>query len=195
MASKQINYYMDYESFRLLAQKALDEGCSILLNELTDAPQCPARDLRIVTPEHTRYFFCAPGFEPEFVRARDGRFYPDLSDMRMVMMLEAGYSAVQPDGLITRERLFSASNAVVGFRLVPRPAEVGRLYDTLARLVRRLAPLRAYTHPDGETEKWNVSPAIAALAGEDGGRLRAIAWTRSAMQRRMTPPENENQPE
>jgi len=182
MFSKQINYYMDCESFRQLAQKALDEGCSIILNELTEEPQIPARDLSIVTPGHTRYFFCAPGFEAEFVRTEDGRYYPDLNGMRMAMMLEAGFSAVRTDGLITRDRLFSASTAVVGMRLVPRPAEVGRLYDRLARLVRKLAPLRTYTHPNGETEKWNVSPAIASLAGADGARLIDIAYSRRVQQ-------------
>ena len=57
---KQINYYMDYESFLQLAQTALDAGCLILKGVYTEEKQNPCEDISVITPDCNRYYFYLP---------------------------------------------------------------------------------------------------------------------------------------
>ena len=55
---KQINYWMEYESFLLLAQRAVELGCTIIKE---DAGKVVERaDAGIVTPDCRCYYFHLP---------------------------------------------------------------------------------------------------------------------------------------
>ena len=47
---KQINYWMDYDNFLLLAQKALDLGCRIIREDLDAGKVTESGDIGIVVP-------------------------------------------------------------------------------------------------------------------------------------------------
>lgn len=61
---KQINYWMDYDSFLLLAQKALDLGCRIVKEDLDAGKVTQSNDIGIVTPygkyKRIGYYFHLP---------------------------------------------------------------------------------------------------------------------------------------
>ena len=59
---KQINYWMDYDNFLLLAQKAIDLGCTIVKEDFDSGKVIESKDICIVTPpfenfRNTRYYF------------------------------------------------------------------------------------------------------------------------------------------
>lgn len=53
---KQINYYMDYDSFLKVAQVALDEGCLILTDEFSSEKEIPTNDISLISEKRLRYF-------------------------------------------------------------------------------------------------------------------------------------------
>ena len=91
---KQINYYMDYESFLKLAERALSEGCMILKNDYTEEPQQPQNNISVVTEDWMRYYFYLPELaELKYKRSKDGQYYIDNGANELTLaLIEAGFS-------------------------------------------------------------------------------------------------------
>lgn len=54
---KQINYYIEYDSFVLLAQKALDLGCKIIKEDLLKGVVIESDSIDILSEECKVYYF------------------------------------------------------------------------------------------------------------------------------------------
>lgn len=173
---KQTSYYITHDEFLTLAQAALDEGCRLLRLDFNAAePPCPTRDLSAIDPTHALWYFVLPGAgEPRYLRNRLGRYAPDTSGAIETQLIETGFSVRSSRGVWSSPRLYIASDALVDGMLVPRPAEATRIYDKLARIVRKMAPTRVYTDKNGVALKLHVSSAIAEQAGPDGALLADV---------------------
>lgn len=172
---KQTTYYMDHSEFLTLAQAALEEGCSLLRWDHTSEPVRPFRDLSAIDPAHPYWYFLLPGAgELRFIRDRLGGYFLDDSGAIATQLIETGFSMLSERGLWGSARLYIPSNALVNGKLLPRSEEATRIYDKLARLVRKMAPSRTYTLADGTTEKLRVSAIMAEKVGPDGAVLGAV---------------------
>lgn len=152
----QVNYYMDHETFLLVAQKALKEGCLILRWEHTFQPQLPASDLSIVTEEQMRYYFYLPELAPlAYKTDQNDQYYLDnIFSPLSLALIEASFSRPWPAHgstlpNINRARLYIPT----GFwdenrQWVPRSERLTKVYQRLARLARKLAPAAALTVDD-----------------------------------------------
>lgn len=172
---KQTTYYMDYTEFLTLAQAALDEGCSILRWGNAAEPPRPFRELSAIDPTHPGWYFLLPGAgELRFMRDRLGGYFLDTSGALETQLIETGFSVQSGRGVWGCARLYIQTNALVDGELIPRSGEATRIYDKLARLVRKMAPTRTYRLADGSTMKLHVSAAMAEKTGPDGEMLCAI---------------------
>lgn len=171
---KQMTYYMSFREFLQVAQVALEEGCVLLPAWHTPEPPTPLRDLSGIDPSRGSWFFLLPGApEPTFVRDRNGDYF--LSKITLdTHLIETGFSVQNERGLWSWERLYIATYAVEDGALVPRTEEATRIYDRLARLVRKLCPLRTYPIGNERPVKARVSADIAAQAGENGQLLGCV---------------------
>ena len=60
--SKQINYWLEFNGFLLLAQKALDMGCTIVREDVATRALSESRDLGIITEDDRAFwYFYLPG--------------------------------------------------------------------------------------------------------------------------------------
>ena len=61
---KQINYWMDYDNFLLVAQMAVDLGCTVVKEDLKLGKVIESKDAGIITPYGTSnypgYYFHLP---------------------------------------------------------------------------------------------------------------------------------------
>lgn len=172
---KQTTYYMDYSEFLTLAQAALDEGCSLLRWDHTSEPIRPFRDLSAIDPTHPYWYFLLPGAgELRFVRDRLGGYFLDDGGAIATQLIETGFSVLSERGLWGSARLYIPSDALVNGELIPRSEEATRIYDKLARLVRKTAPSRTYTLADGKTVTLRVSAVMAEKTGPEGETLGAV---------------------
>ena len=126
---KQINYFMDYETFRSLAQKALDLGATIIPGNTSSG--LGYRDISCVKPNTNRYLF----FFPEYANgatAADGTF----SDFGNAT-IEAGFSKIQGP-TIHRERMYISTGYYNTDECwIPRPKEMDRIYGSLVRFAKK----------------------------------------------------------
>ena len=172
---KQTTYYMDHNEFLTLAQAALDEGCSLLRWDHSAQPPHPFRDLSAIDPAHPCWYFLLPeAGELRFMRDRLGGYFLDESGAIATQLIETGFSTQSDRGLWGSARLYIPSDALVNGEIIPRSEEATRIYDKLARLVRKMTPLRTYTLANGTTIKLRVSAAMAEKTGPDGGTLGAV---------------------
>ena len=135
---KQINYYMNYESFLQVAQAAMDAGCLIVKGGHTDTVPKPSSDISIVTPEWPNYFFYLPELgDLEYRTDIYGKYYLDFSYNALgLAVIEAGFSK-HPDD---RARIYVMS----GFydendTWIARSEKITKVYNKLARKVRKVA--------------------------------------------------------
>jgi hypothetical protein len=156
---KQINYYMDYESFRLLAEKALSLGCEIIRDH--DGTIVRGYSVDLVTEDCFRYYFHVPEAGNIATEERYGKTYVKRGySASGASIIEAGYSRIKPEEkVIKRERLFVISDYFDDAgNLIKRPDCVTKIYDSLARYAKKLAPSTEVTHrvanPAYEGEKY-----------------------------------------
>ena len=172
---KQITYYIDHSEFLILAQAALDAGCSILRKEHTPEPAVPTRDLSAIDPSHPQWTFVLPGApELEFNRDLAGNYFLRREGPIETMLIETGFSVLNNKGVWRDSCLWIPTAALVDHALVPRPEASTRIYDKLARVVRKLAPTRSFTLPGGRVLKVHVSPAIHEKTAGDYSTLMEI---------------------
>ena len=142
---KQINYYMDYDSFLLVAQKAIDLGCMIVKEDSALGKVVESDDVSIVTKDCVRYYFHllqAGDIEVEIVSNKEylKRFACDSGNS----IIEAGYSFIadEPNKKeIRRNRIY----CVTGYyndegEYIPRPECLTKVYDSLVRYIKKVAP-------------------------------------------------------
>lgn len=175
---KQINYWMDYDSFVLLAQKAVELGCTIVKEGLEPGTVEESKNLSIVTPygEHycTRYYFhCLEAGDIKINRLENGKEHLDCSYTATGnAVIEADYSFMinEPTGVAGTKRKKMIRKArlycITGYydekgAYIPRPKCLTKVYNALARYVKKLAPATELTSTWTSTRDENYGKEIA----------------------------------
>lgn len=180
---KQINYYIGYNDFLSIAQKALDSGCEILAVE--QGRVLRSNHISIVTPDRYNYYFYLPEAGPLDIQIRNNQETIGGYNASGNVLIEAGFSRINHSGkTISRARLFSISGYYeVGGEWVERPACMKKLYDKLVRLVKKTAPYTELTDlifstiagNCGSTYEWThkeyITPELLALKNDKKYKL------------------------
>lgn len=158
---KQINYWMDYDNFLLVAQKAVDLGCTVIKEDLASGKVLEGKDVSIITPYgkhmHTCYYFHLPEAGAIEIHTINGKEYLNCSyNANGNSVIEAGYSFTinEPAGAagirrkkeLHRARLY----CITGYyddneEYIPRPDCLTRVYHSLIRYVKKVAPYTEFT--------------------------------------------------
>ena len=185
---KQLNYWMDYESFLCVAQEAVHLGCTIVREDAASGSVLKSGDIRVVTPDIKSYYFHLPEAGDIAVRTINGRERLDHGfSASGNAIIEAGYSFVahEPERKeIRRARIY----CITGYyddhgAYIARPRCLTKVYDSLARCVKRIAPyteltdLRVSTRGEDYGEKYEyihkeyVSKTCLRMREQEGYRL------------------------
>lgn len=111
---KQINYYMEYESFIRIAEKALELGCEIIQAEhANEISRGFSADL--VTPDCKRYFFHVPeAGEVTFGKDMYGKSYVNAGySASGNSLIEADYSYISEEKNKSPDPVYSASRGIM----------------------------------------------------------------------------------
>ncbi len=146
---KQINYWMDYDNFVLLAKKALELGCVIYRREHADenGKIVFGEDISIVIPDEHEYWFYFPNAGGISVETINGREYIHRADGGEQALIEAGFSYISAEKKkITRSRIWCST----GFYnedgiFIYRPEQLTKAYNALAGYVKKIAPYTELT--------------------------------------------------
>ena len=162
---KQINYYMEYECFLKVAQKALELGC-IILKRTPDGRILQSKELSVITPDYGRYVFFFPQFGPLVIRnLEDGRQKLDgFATASGNAIVEAGFSRFE-GRTITRARLYIQSGYYQDQEYIPRSSEMSSVYEKMVRIVKKFT---GYMEIPGKAYKEYISPQCMNLI-ENGG--------------------------
>lgn len=153
---KQLNYYMDYDHFLLIAQKAIELGCTIVKEDLDSGEVIESDDVGIVSPygKRCRTFYYFHLLEAGDIRINtiNGKEHLDRGfNASGNTIIEAGYSFVvnEPTGMcgtlqkkeIRKARIY----CITGYydengEYVPRPECLVKVYHSLVRYVKKIAP-------------------------------------------------------
>ncbi len=166
---KQINYYMEYESFLIVAQKALDLG-AVILKRNSEGKILQCSDLSIIAPDYGRYVFHFPQFAPLVIhdlengqQRLDGFATPSGN-----AMVEAGFSRCE-GRFIGRARLYIQSGYYSDQAFISRSAEMTSVFDKLVRLVKKLTK---YQTVSGSSNKEYISPYYLDLIENQAYQIR-----------------------
>ena len=139
---KQLNYVMDFESFKKLSQYALELGCLILYKDHTEKPSLPSADLSIVIPQYNSYYFYIPELYPsnKITHGIDcyGRYYlkDDLFSPFSLSLIEASFSRNNTE----QERIYVTTGYYdENENWIARPELLTKTYEKIARRARKLA--------------------------------------------------------
>ena len=139
---KQLNYVMDFESFKKLSQYALELGCLILYKDHTEKPSLPTSDLSIVIPQYNSYYFYIPELYPsnKITHGIDcyGRYYlkDDLFGPFSLSLIEASFSRNNTE----QERIYVTTGYYdENENWIARPELLTKTYEKIARRARKLA--------------------------------------------------------
>ena len=139
---KQLNYIMDFESFKKLSQYALELGCLILYKDHTEKPSLPSSDLSIVIPQYNSYYFYIPELYPsnKITHSIDcyGGYY--LKDVLFgpfsLSLIEASFSWNNTE----QERIYVTTGYYdENENWIARPELLTKTYEKIARRARKLA--------------------------------------------------------
>jgi len=149
---KQINYWLEHESFKLLAQKALDLGCEIVREDLSKyetSKVTVSRDLDRITDENgAYYYFHLPDAGKIEMKDCDcGKRLNNSFNECANSIIEAGYSRVLTDKKrILRARLYLATGYYDKNNVyIHCPDCIVKTYNSLARYLKKLAPYTEIT--------------------------------------------------
>jgi len=154
---KQINYYMEYKSFLLLAQKAIEIGCIILKEDLQKGIVIESDSIDIISEDCKLYHFYIPEVGKYSVEMIGNKERIDCGySTSGITMIEASLSTIlQGQKEITRGRLYCVSDYYdEEGNLIKRSDLVTKKYNTLVRYVKKIAP---YT----EVEHYVLNPRYA----------------------------------
>ena len=173
---KQINYYMEYDSFVLLAKKAVELGCEIFSSEVLKK----GSSLDILSKEELRYCFHVPKAGEIKTEQRWGKEHAVRGyNASGVTVIEAGFSYIDSkDKHITRARIYCITDYYdADGNLIKRPGCVTKVHESLARYVKKLAPYTEVeykpTNPlyDKVKKKVYITPQCLALVREQDYEL------------------------
>lgn len=182
---KQINYWLEFDNFKVLAQKAVDLGCEIVREDLSKydkAQVTVSRNIDIITEEKgAYYFFHLPEagkfniFELEYGQRVDHGFTESANSI-----IEAGFSRVLTDEkrIIGARLYLSTGYYDANNEFIYRPDCIVRVYNSLARFVKKLAPYTEITRKTGRLDgsgeyktKEYISPFCLDLLNNEGYSL------------------------
>ena len=137
---KQINYWMEYESFLLLARRAVELGCTIMKEDAGKVVE--STDAGIVTPDCRYYYFHLPEAGTAAVHVCHGRERVDHGfSASGNSLIEAGYSFITEEKEIRRARIYCITGYYDGNNAcICRPECLTKVYSALARYVKKIAP-------------------------------------------------------
>ncbi len=185
---KQINYYMDYESFLKVAQLALDCGCIIIKEDLKSRPArvIQSRDISVVTKDCRDYYFYLPEAGDIVINTYEiGERLSHGTGKEGNALIEAGFMVIWEERKeIRSNRLYVTTGYYEDDGMwVPRPECLTKVYNKLVRLVKKLAPYTEITdmvtRTDSEyylekqqwTHKEYVTDHCLSLRNEQGYKL------------------------
>ncbi len=145
---KQINYWMDYENFTLLAGKALELGCVIYRNKADESGKIVfGKDISVVIPDVRNYIFYFPEDGEITIESINGRESIQRLGDGELALIEAGFSLLdQKKKKITRNRLWCSTGVYhTDGEFIARPEHLTKVYNTLMRFVKKLAPYTELT--------------------------------------------------
>lgn len=144
---KQINYYMDYESFLKVVQVALDEGCLLLDRSHKSEPSLPTKDLSI-TQDSNLFWLYLPELAPlEYGQDMYGNYYVNGNSTALSLaLIEIGYSERSDKRMsLSRSRIYVSTGYYdQDGRWIARSERLTKVYDKLARTVKKLASFTAF---------------------------------------------------
>ena len=139
---KQLNYVIDFESFKKLSQYALELGCLILYKDHTEKPSLPSSDLSIVIPQYNSYYFYIPELYPSNKITHGincyGKYYlkDDLFGPFSLSLIEASFSRNNTE----QERIYVTTGYYdENGNWIARPELLTKTYEKIARRARKLA--------------------------------------------------------
>lgn len=185
---KQINYYMDYESFLQVAQLALECGCIIIKEDLKSRPTkvIQSRDISVVTRDCWDYYFYLPEAGELIINTYEiGERLDHGTGKGGNALIEAGFMIIRED---TKEIRSNRMYAATGYyeedgTWIPRSDCLTKVYNKLVRLVKKLAPYTEITDTITRTDrehhlekkKWShkeyVTDYCLRLRNEQGYKL------------------------
>ncbi len=175
---KQINYYMEYDNFVLLAKKAIDLGCELLCEDSTGLKR--SYSVNMISKDVNRYYFHIPeaGEVKTTQRANKERIEHGYNSSGMTLV-EAGYSFINNEKkFITRSRLYCITDYYdADGNLIKRPECVTKVYDSLARYVKKIVPYTEMEYrpanPNIEKVKYKIyiTPKCLALVRDQNYSL------------------------
>ena len=142
---KQINYYMGYEDFLLVAQEAINCGCTILKKE--NGKMVGSNSIDAVTRNCRQYYFYWPDGEKQDGKAGCISEMAGGYNEAGNVTIEAGFSR-RDDAKkeISKGRLFVISGYYdAQGSWIPRPDYVTKVYNKLVRAVKKIAPYTELT--------------------------------------------------
>ena len=158
---KQINYWMDYDNFLLVAQKAVDLGCTVVKEDLKLGKVIESKDICIITPYETSndsgYYFHLPEAGDIKVLTINGKeCLDDGYTATGNALIEAGFSSIvnEPTGVAGTRRKKEIYRAriycITGYydeneKYIPRPDCLTKVYHSLVRYVKKIAPYTEFT--------------------------------------------------
>lgn len=154
---KQINYWMDYDNFLLLARKAIDLGCTIVKEDFDSGKVIESSDISIVTsfcenlPNNCCYFHLPEAGEIKTHMVNGKERLESLLSANGNALIEASYSFIvnEPTGVcgnrrkkeIRRARIYCTTGYYdENGEWIPRPECLTKAYNSLARYVKKIAP-------------------------------------------------------
>ncbi|MBO4997460.1 MAG: hypothetical protein J6D02_05625 [Lachnospira sp.] len=141
---KQLNYWMDYDSFVILAKKALELGFVIYRKADENGKLVFGTNIDVVTKDENDYFFYLPDAGEIVISVYNGREIVSRVGKGSNVIIEAGYSYVNEKHKvkqITRNRIYCTTGYYDNEGVfVERPEVLTKAYNSLARYTKKLAP-------------------------------------------------------
>lgn len=142
---KQINYYIGFNDFQLIAKQAVDFGCEILKKQ--NGKFIRSSKIDVITTDVNTYFFYLPQAGTLNIAKRNEEEFVGGYNSSGNVVIEASFSVINhTDKKISRGRLFSIKgyydeNGV----WIDRPECIKKIYEKLARVVKKIAPYTEIT--------------------------------------------------
>ncbi|MBQ6555884.1 MAG: hypothetical protein IJL89_11680 [Firmicutes bacterium] len=145
---RQINYYMEYESFIKLAEKAVSLGCEIVLY---DDRKIVCGGLELIVPGTINYRFYLPKAGELKTRKTD---FSERIAFECLTVIEAGYSYIDAEEKrIRQNRLYVPTGYYDNNgEYIYRPESLDKVYGSLMRYVKKLAPYTEITTLQSDNE-------------------------------------------
>lgn len=188
---KRINFWMEYDSFLLIAQRALEVGCTIIREDAATGRVIEQDDISIITLDQSDgyYFHLLEAGPIEIERIPGGERLRRYNCDGGNVVIDAGYSPIiNAEGrkIIRRGHI----GCETGYydetgRFMARPECMTNAYNILLRYVRKLAPYTELTDKsfysggeDGKKSKYvhreYITKVCLELRNKEGYKLAQI---------------------